>query len=611
MAGSSSEETQRILLSAPPSSLEVAEGVYDSLRKEGFEPWLASRDLLPGEDAVKALVRQAQSRAAVLFFDKDWRRDKRFRRDLYEIEEWQADGLLVIPARVEPGAVVPSHLAWIQSVDLFRSDGFDKLLASLRAVGSGDSRFQIAPLGFDAPHPVDKKARRTRGLGNPTRSVGIAEAAPASLELLSIEIHNIRCFEHLALDLSLRDKPAGWIMIMGDNASGKSTLLRALALGLCNESDAVSLMKEVPGGFVRDGASEGSIVLRLRHSEAASEIEVTTRIVQGQDDDDEVVRKSYEPAGFPWQDLFVCGYGTQRTRQSHSGSETYSVREAVATLFDDQASLQNPELVLLRQSPAERAMIEDKLLDILMLDPGEYEIVYPPSGFEILGPWGSQPVTVMSDGYRSTAQWVLDFIGWAILANRLMKGRSAGGVLLMDEVEQHLHPKWQRYVAERLREQFPSMQIVATSHTPLVASGVADIEGSILIRLERDDSGSISASVLDREELQGKRADQVLTSEAFGLTTTRSPGSLDDIERYAELLGREELSGSEKNELPSLRRRLQDQLQGGESRIQQQVESAVHVALQQVLEEPRSEIVDLEVKRQLKALFSTAPDATH
>src|SRR4030095_14463119 len=98
-----------------------------------------------------------------------------------------------------------------------------------------------------------------------------------------------------------------------------------------------------------------------------------------------------------------------------------------------------------------------------------------------------------------------------MLAGGCSPGNEPSGILLIDEIEQHLHPRWQRHVLQRLSAQLPNMQIIATTDTPLVISGVADVESSSLLRLQADARGRIDLELIEADRVRGKRADQVLT----------------------------------------------------------------------------------------------------
>jgi len=74
--------------------------------------------------------------------------------------------------------------------------------------------------------------------------------------LIKTELKNIRCFKDFSVTLENEQNPLLWTMIIGNNSSGKTTMLRSIALGLCQEGDAACLMKEIPGRFIRRGEKE-------------------------------------------------------------------------------------------------------------------------------------------------------------------------------------------------------------------------------------------------------------------------------------------------------------------------------------------------------------------
>jgi len=419
------------------------------------------------------------------------------------------------------------------------------------------------------------------------------------------ELRNIRCFKDFSVTLEDEKKPILWTMIIGNNSSGKTTLLRSIALGLCPEGDAIYLMKQIPGSFIRRGEKEGQIRVTLREKDTDKIYTITTKITKRSETSPEIVRQQTEPEEqFPWNDIFVCAYGPQRATLAYAGYEQYEPINAVRGLFDYETSLQNPETILLRQTPDLRKRLEKKLLKILMLDGPDHEMRYQKRGLEIQGPWGALPFETLSDGYRSTIQWVLDFIGWAVYAERFSEMDDIGGILIIDELEQHLHPKWQRHIIQRIRKQFPKTQIITTTHTPLTASGIADIENAMLLKLDDEyEDNTVTARIINKEKLKGKRADQILSSEAFGLVTTRSPGSEDDLSRYAELSGKARRTQNEDDELEALAIHLRETLLFGENDFEQIVQKAVSEVLDRLLEKPPSELLDLETKRQLRELF--------
>jgi ABC-type multidrug transport system ATPase subunit len=510
-----------------------------------------------------------------------------------------------------------------------------------------------------------------------------------NLVIAEIELKNIQCFESLKINFTEGDKLSDWFMVLGENAAGKTTLLRSIALGLCDQSDAAALKSFLSGDLLRDGADEGYIKIVLSNKDAsqiplvrsqqlhrallsafpttpkfkalknalpeelgqpspypslseqivemigranteeklneliaiARELSSNNRSLQNLDGNNQtntytitttITKKSEKSETLTqeieseidllWSDIFVCGYGANRPNQIGLNPEGYRTRDAVQSLFTSQ-DFQDPEIVLRRSSDEVRKDIEQKLLKVLMLDDhAEYQFHYSDRGIEVDGPWGRQPLSALSDGYRSTSQWLLDFIGWAVHANRLTENGNIGGILLIDEIEQHLHPLWQRHFVKRLRDMFPNTQIIASTHTPLAASGVADIKSGLLVKLDRSPENGVQAKLINKEELYGKRADQVLTSEAFGLVTSRNLGSLTDIDRYSELLGRKQRTEDEENELQELRDKLRDSLQDGENATERLIRKEVTAAIERASIDITPELLELEITKHLQQL---------
>jgi len=594
MAPSTKPEPLKIFISHAAEDLEAARGIHRALRAAGLRVWMREEDLREEDVELGSTWREAVDKALeasdvfLFLLSSESNHD---RNQLLDLWTAQREEKKVVPAFLEAGCLAdyPGKL-WDQQEFL------------------KERRGEV----IDTAEGLAKLIRGLQRLNRSEQGTPLRESSPASepvrgrLRVRRLVLENVRCFE--SLDLAV-DAGTGWITVLGDNAAGKSTVLRSLALGLCQESDAAALMRELPGSLVREGAGSGSIRIELHDDDEVRDLSIVTRLYRDESTGGEILRKETDPTPFPWNRLFVCGYGTNRGRQAHAGFESYTVRDAVRTLFDDDASLQNPELVLLRQNSELRQEIEHKVLQILMLDAPGYEVTYPKTGPVIEGPWGRQALRVLSDGYRSTMQWVLDFIGWGVYAGRFNGGRELGGILLVDELEQHLHPVWQRHIVDRLRLQFPATQIFATTHTPLLAAASADFEDTLVCRLKTHLDGSPELVIIERQELAGLRADQVLTSEAFGLVTSRSLRSEDDLDRFAELRGKTDRTAEEEAELARLSEQLDQSLRFGERPFEQEVEAAVDKTLREMNTSADPELLDLETRRQLRELFRPEPDA--
>jgi hypothetical protein len=456
---------------------------------------------------------------------------------------------------------------------------------------------------LDERNRVDAKRHvEATPLEESVEAVDLPDSPPA-LYLRVIELRNIRCFDSLRIEFERDGSLLLRTTVLGDNALGKSTLLRSVAIAMCNESDAVALMKSMPGPMIRSGKFQGSIRAEFVEEETGRILEATKTVTLELDGSERMHQES-EPAAFPWGSVFVCGYGTQRTAAASASFDVYSPRQAVATLFDTRAVLQNPEVVLLRQAPSLRRLLQHKLLNVLLLDPKRDGIEETPSGLHFRGPFGDAPIAALSDGYRSTIQWLLDLFAWLIHARRLPARKEPAGILLIDEIEQHLHPRWQRHVIQRLSAQLPRMQIIVTTHTPLVASGMADVPCGGLIRFVQGEHDQLLVKEVEPRELKGKRADQVLT-EYFDLATSRNPGSNRDLERLVQLKSAPSRGPDETRELVELSQQLESSLEFGETELERTVGRAVSEALETMLQRPPSVEFDQEAKRQLRELFGS------
>ena len=124
-------------------------------------------------------------------------------------------------------------------------------------------------------------------------------------------------------------------------------------------------------------------------------------------------------------------------------------------------------------------------------------------------------------------------------------------ILLIDEIENHLHPTWQRRVIPALLEHFPGLQIFATTHSPFVVAGLRT--GQVHL-LSRDAGGVITASSNDRDII-GWTADQILRT-FMGVDEPTDQLTVDRNNRLRELHGKASLTSEEETELNDLRRQV-------------------------------------------------------
>ena len=135
---------------------------------------------------------------------------------------------------------------------------------------------------------------------------------------------------------------------------------------------------------------------------------------------------------------------------------------------------------------------------------------------------------------------------------------STEGVVLVDELGEHLHPQWQMGITDALRRTFPRVQFIASTHHPLCLRGLRDGEVIVL----REGTRGIFA-LTDLPPVEGLSVNQILMSEHFGLDSTIDPDIERLFERYRTLMVRKPVSPDEASELQLVRARLNELRQLG------------------------------------------------
>lgn len=377
--------------------------------------------------------------------------------------------------------------------------------------------------------------------------------------ITQIKLKNVRCFEEISIDLGESRRS---LMIAGNNGIGKSALLRSIAMGLCDEASAGALLRELPGDFIRKTDSstkkkDASITISLKDSDDTYVIE--TILEQPKNFTFEnvstIIRKNGKEIGwreFKWDKIFVAGYGAGLRTEGTEEYSQYFAPDAVYSLFKYTHQLQSSWSAWSGLQQVARDSVEDHsdkvtkenevniyvsslLKKALILDDENDSIYLKPNGLFIKFGTHQVPVELdsLGDGYRAITTIILDFLSWQILKlnNKYIKDpnnvneweplkpESIEGIMLIDEVEKHLHPLLQRQIILRLNEIFPNVQFIISTHSPLCISGTADVgeNGYKIYKICRNEEGSAIAE--PGNVPRGLRTDQVLV-DYFDLPTT-------------------------------------------------------------------------------------------
>jgi predicted ATP-binding protein involved in virulence len=178
--------------------------------------------------------------------------------------------------------------------------------------------------------------------------------------------------------------------------------------------------------------------------------------------------------------------------------------------------------------------------------------VWPTPTVEFRTPYGWVPLRQLGYGYRTMIAWVVDFA--ARMVERYPDSPdplAEPAVVLVDEIDLHLHPRWQREVIGYLTERFPNTQFIVTAHSPLIVQAAASANITVLKR-----EGDHVLIDNHPETIRGWRVDQILTSDLFGLETARPPDMEKDLLRRKDLLTRPHLTRADQKELREIEERI-------------------------------------------------------
>lgn len=321
-------------------------------------------------------------------------------------------------------------------------------------------------------------------------------------------------------------------------------------------------------GLVRGGGDAPGLVHAtvVSSEEAHRTGEAEIAVVKG--------RTSHSSDAAVWQ-MLSFNYGASRRMPKREGLVADNGR--VGVVLDEDVALRDPEDWLMtadynarlrgveaRSFEVFAGRVRDALVDFLPEvsevriqaadEPGSAPRV------EARTPDGWVALRHLGFGYQSQIAWLVD------LASRMFERYpdsadplAEPAVVLVDEIDLHMHPRWQRQIIEFLAQRFRRTQFIVTAHSPLIVQAAGDAN-IVLLRREGDHV------VIDNdpEVLRNWRVDQILTSELFGLESARPPQIEEPLKERREILAKPTLSARDRRRLAELEAGIGD-LPAGES----------------------------------------------
>jgi uncharacterized protein (TIGR02646 family) len=383
-----------------------------------------------------------------------------------------------------------------------------------------------------------------------------------------VEIKNFKIIKSLTInfprpDEKKQDSNAGlnkeiaieepWLMLLGENAVGKSTFLQALTLALMGEQYLKKLRLK-PHDLLRHNEESGFVKVYV----VGLEVPIKFRFFK-----DNIIPGIQKPP------TYLLAYGSTRLMPfGRLKPEVTTGKARALNLFRPDVSLADTSAWILDLfNKAKRSKKADELFnrigralkDVLLLREQDkitvikrkVVIQYSPKSFDSL--------SSLSEGYKSVIALAVDIMKTLIAANTTME--TARGIVLIDEIGTHLHPTWRMQVIKRFRKVFPRLQFIVTTHDPLCLRGLK--KGEVIV-FTKDKKRNIHINT-NLPDPGGFNAEQLLNSEFFGLSSTKDPEVEEAFNKYYYLLSRKNLTEKQEKMLNSLKDYLRDKKHMGEN----------------------------------------------
>jgi len=380
---------------------------------------------------------------------------------------------------------------------------------------------------------------------------------PDAMHFRSLLLKNVRAFGTAQSLEFAKD----WNLILGENGVGKTTLIQALAVmwptptyASPAETNPTLFMPRLSehennediAHFIRRGGPGEATMTAILTTETGADVKVGVTIIPSMKWEDplkDVIWLDDPNVSSGGGGPLVIGYGAAR-HVGRDNLEDVNKREATESLFGHVIDLYDAELLLEKlhyaalsdvdpvNGPGKRRLEAVKKVvasllpgglnadDILVQGPRILGRSPDQSGVHVRTPSGFTSFADLSLGYQTMFALTVD-LAWRLFnafpASDNPLGESA--IVLMDEVDLHMHPRWQRDLRRHMLEHFPKVQFIATTHSPITAQEALSEGGKVVVLRWLDGEAHIHQNPVERGEW---RSDQLLESELFEFRADRS-----------------------------------------------------------------------------------------
>ncbi len=366
----------------------------------------------------------------------------------------------------------------------------------------------------------------------------------------NVSIKNIRSIDHF--EMRFDEAAAGWHVIIGDNGTGKSSIIRSIALGLLGEDNAKALSSfENFLNWLPPFINKGEIVVSVNrdntydkpvYTQSKKGIATSSIIIERKNGNEKVdIEGKVTPTTALWGKDSLSGWYTAAYgpfRRLRGGSDVFThlysskpkLGACISVFRDDVALTQLTAWLKDLALDSQKKPKAKKDLEGIINFINKSELL--PNGATLLDDIDSDGIQLldangvkislyeMSDGYRSILSMTLDIIRFLmetygtdkVFENENQNYINLPGVVLIDEVDAHLHPTWQTRIGQWFTQYFPNIQFIVTTHSALICRACE--KGSIWI-LAAPGTNAPSGKISDADKNKLVNGDVL---DAYGTT---------------------------------------------------------------------------------------------
>lgn len=403
-----------------------------------------------------------------------------------------------------------------------------------------------------------------------------------------IHVKNFKSITDLKIDFPIDvDENRAWLFLLGENGVGKSSILQALAIGI---KSSIETGDQIISSLIQKNKQKAEILIKERNND-----NLIITVLKRKD------KSIVQNGRF---NSFLLGYGSLRL-SSEEGLESKQNLNPVSyeNLLNPIKSLNDSTRWLKNIFKTNKKLFDSIAYSIKKLLPHDLkdntltilrnEIVFE-NAPEI-------PFTNFSDGYKSTITLALDIM--MKLSSGHADMNKISGIVIIDELGNQLHPRWQMRIVNQLREVFPRVTFIVSTHHPLCLRGSHLGEVVLLRNVENE-----VEAICELPDPSSLRVDQLLSSEYFGLSSLIDPELEAKFNRYYQLLSiQKNITATELKELNTLKDELRNKKHLGSSLREELMYTVIDNLLAQKVmfskEIPNRESLKKEVVDRVKEIW--------